>query len=301
MVDKDKVTGSAKKAAPAGRAPRKAPAAKKAVVAKALPIAAPAIVPPVAAKAPVVTAPKSAPAPKAVAVVAKPKPKPPVAAPVAVKAAKPAKPAAIKAAVAVPAKTPAPAEIAPPTVPAPPVAAAIVPPVPKTAPKTVPNEKPRFAGLSFNLFSEDRTMDMTANFSGMQDAITEAQTKAKAAFEKSTSMLGEVSDFTKGNVEAIIESGKILAEGVQGLGTEIVSEGRSAFETMTGDIKELAAAKSPTDFFKLQGDLMRKNFDSAVAYGSKSSETMLKLASDVIAPISGRVSLAMEKARTVSV
>ncbi|GGY94452.1 phasin family protein [Novosphingobium colocasiae] len=292
MVDKDKVTGSAKKAVPAGRAPRKAPAAKKAVVAKAPAVRAPQ---PVAAK--------PAPAPKVAAAVAKPTP--PVAAPVPVKAEKPAKPAAIKAAVAVPAKIPAPAEIAPPAAPAPApapvVAAAIVPPVPKAAPKTVPTEKPRFAGLSFNLFSEDRTMDFNANFSGMQDAITEAQTKAKAAFDKSTSMLGEVSDFTKGNVEAIIESGKILAEGVQGLGTEIVSESRSAFETMTGDIKELAAAKSPTDFFKLQGDLMRKNFDSAVAYGSKSSETMLKLASDVIAPISGRVSLAMEKARTISV
>ncbi|MFD2579690.1 hypothetical protein ACFSTD_16125 [Novosphingobium colocasiae] len=51
-------------------------------------------------------------------------------------------------------------------------------------------------------------MDFNANFSGMQDAITEAQTKAKAAFDKSTSMLGEVSDFTKGNVEAIIEIGQ---------------------------------------------------------------------------------------------
>ncbi|WP_374410929.1 phasin family protein [Novosphingobium colocasiae] len=290
MVDKDKVTGSAKKAVPAGRSPRKAPAAKKAVVAKA---------PAVPAAQPVAA--KPAPVAKVAAAVAKPTP--PVAAPVPVKAEKPAKPAAIKAAVAVPAKIPAPAEIAPPAAPAPvpAVAAAIVPPVPKAAPKTVPTEKPRFAGLSFNLFSEDRTMDFNANFSGMQDAITEAQTKAKAAFDKSTSVLGEVSDFTKGNVEALIESGKILAEGVQGLGTEIVSESRSAFETLTGDIKELAAAKSPTDFFKLQGDLVRKNFDSAVAYGSKSSETMLKLASDVIAPISSRVSLAMEKARTISV
>ncbi|MFD2579689.1 phasin family protein [Novosphingobium colocasiae] len=89
---------------------------------------------------------------------------------------------------------------------------------------------------------------------------------------------------------------------MQGLGTEIVSESRSAFETMTGDIKELAAAKSPTDFFKLQGDLMRKNFDSAVAYGSKSSETMLKLASDVIAPPFRAASAwRWKKARTISV
>ncbi|WP_395328265.1 phasin family protein [Novosphingobium sp. BL-8H] len=142
---------------------------------------------------------------------------------------------------------------------------------------------------------------MSANFSAFQDAVTDAQAKAKAAFEKSSGLFGELGDFTKGNVEAVVESGKILAEGLQGIGSELVAEGRTSFATMTGDIKELAAVKSPTDFFKLQGDILRKNFDTAVAYGSKNSETMLKLFSDVAAPISGRVSIAMEKARHAAV
>lgn len=144
-------------------------------------------------------------------------------------------------------------------------------------------------------------MDMSANLSAFQDAVADAQTKAKAAFEKGTGALGELGDFTKGNLEAVVESGKILAEGLQGLGSELVSEGRTSFATMTGDIKELAAVKSPTDFFKLQGDIARKNFDSAVAYSSKNSEAMLKLMSDVMAPLSGRVSIAMEKVRHAAV
>lgn len=170
---------------------------------------------------------------------------------------------------------------------------------PKTAPKPI-SGKPVFAGLFSNFMLEETTMDMSANFTGFQDAITEAQAKAKAAFEKSTSVLGEVSDFAKGNVEAAVESGKIYAEGVQAIGSELVSESRAAFEKMSGDIKELAAAKSPTDFFKLQSDLVRKNFDTAVAYSSKNSEAMLKLMSDTFAPISGRVSIAVEKARSAA-
>ena len=171
---------------------------------------------------------------------------------------------------------------------------------PKTADiKTADIKSPLFAGL-FNFLLEEQKMDMSANLSGMQDAVTEAQAKAKAAFEKSTAMLGEFSDFAKGNVEAVMESGKILADGMQGFGSELVAEGRSTFETITGDIKELAAAKSPTDFFKIQSDMMRKNFDSAVAYGSKNSEAVLKLVSDAMAPISGRVNLAMEKVRQPS-
>lgn len=189
---------------------------------------------------------------------------------------------------------------------------AVAAPVPKVAtnkaaPKTATKPasqpaagKPVFAGLFSNFMLEETTMDMSANFTGFQDAITEAQAKAKAAFEKSTSVLGEVSEFAKGNVEAAVESGKIYAEGVQALGSEFVTESRAAFEKMSGDVKELAAAKSPTDFFKLQSDLVRKNFDTAVAYGSKNSEAMLKLMSDTFAPISGRVSLAVEKARSAS-
>jgi phasin family protein len=147
---------------------------------------------------------------------------------------------------------------------------------------------------------KDIIMDMSANFSGFQGAMSEAQAKAQAAFEKSSNMLGEAGEFAKGNVEALIESSKILAEGVQDMSSTLVSESRTAFEAMTGDVKELAAAKSPADFLKLQSDFARKNFDSAVAYGSKNSEAMLKLMSDMFAPLSGRVSLAVEKARQVA-
>lgn len=166
---------------------------------------------------------------------------------------------------------------------------------PIAAPKTAPAAEP------LPRFTKDTFMDMTANIAGLQNVLTEAQAKAKAAFEKSTSMMGEYTEFAKGNVEAMIESGKILADGVQGMGSTMVAEGRSSFEAMSGDMKELAAAKSPTDFFKLQSDLVRKNFDSAVAHSSKNSEAMLKLMSDVFAPISGRVSMAVEKVRQTAV
>ncbi|QVM83535.1 phasin family protein [Novosphingobium decolorationis] len=261
------------------------------------PAAKPASAPKVAAKAP---APK-APAPKA------PAAKKPVARKAAPKKAAATKTPA-KAAAAPKASAPAPKKPAAPSAPKPTVTKAEEKPAkagaspkvakPKAVPKTAPSSTaPAFAGLLNNFMLEDTTMDMSANFTSFQDAMAQAQSKAKEAFEKGTSMMGEASDFTKGNVEAMMESGKIFAEGMQSFGSEMVTEGRSAFETMSGDIKELAAAKSPTDFFKLQGDMVRKNFDTAVATSSKNSEAMLKLMSDAFAPLSGRVSMAMEKAR----
>lgn len=252
-------------------------------------------------------APKPAPAPKVAAKAPAPAAKKPVARKAAPKKAAVTKIPA-EAAAAPKASAPTPTKPAVSSAPKPTVTKAEEKPAkagaspkvakPKAAPKTAPSSTaPAFAGLLNNFMLEDTTMDMSANFTSFQDAMAQAQSKAKEAFEKGTSMMGEASDFTKGNVEAMMESGKIFAEGMQSFGSEMVTEGRSAFETMSGDIKELAAAKSPTDFFKLQGDMVRKNFDTAVATSSKNSEAMLKLMSDAFAPLSGRVSMAMEKAR----
>ncbi len=146
---------------------------------------------------------------------------------------------------------------------------------------------------------KDTIMDTTSNFSsGLNSVLSEAQDKAKEVYEKSSSMLGDAGTFTRGNVEAVVESGKILAAGLQDLSTNLVAESRGAFETLTADLKELAAAKTPADFFKIQGEIARKNLDSAVAHGSKNSEAMLKLVTDALAPLSGRVNLAVDKAKS---
>ena len=129
----------------------------------------------------------------------------------------------------------------------------------------------------------------------IQSAFAEMQGKAKTAYDKGTAAFGDANDFAKGNVEAVVESGKILASGLQEMGSSLLTEGRSAFDTMTAEVKELAAVKSPTEFFSLQSQLTRKNFDMAVAQASKNTEAMLKLFNDVVTPISGRVTLAVEK------
>ena len=133
-----------------------------------------------------------------------------------------------------------------------------------------------------------------------QTAFTDLQEKAKAAFEKGSSSFGDYNDFAKANVEAFVESGKILASGLQELTTALVSDSRAGFETLTAEVKELAAAKSPTDFLKLQNDLAKKHFDEAVSSASKASEALMKLANEAAQPISNRVSIAVEKAKSAA-
>jgi hypothetical protein len=165
------------------------------------------------------------------------------------------------------------------------------------APVEVSSPQPTITELKEKIMATAKTPDFTKP---VTDAVAEFQTKAKAAYEKSTETLSEATEFAKGNVEALVESGKIFAAGAQDLGKGYVEEAKSAYETLTADLKEIAAIKSPTELFQLQGKIARRNFDAIVATSSKNTEAFLKLANDSFAPISGRVNLAAEKLAKVA-
>ena len=240
----------------------------------------------------------------------------PVATPVATKVEAPAvaKPAPLVEPVAKVVAKPAPAKLAVKRA-AKPVVAAKAKPVAKITPakivakatkatKAVKVAKPAFTPATTLITKlKDTTMATTVkktteDFSSkIQDAMKDAQGRAKTAFEKSQAAMGDVNEFSKGNLEALVETGKVLASGIQTMGKSYVAEVKSSFETMQADAKELTSVKSPKEFVELQSKLMRKYFDGVVAYNSKSAEAALKLANEAFQPISSRVSLAVEKVR----
>ncbi len=138
------------------------------------------------------------------------------------------------------------------------------------------------------------------NVNKAQAFFADFNDRTKAAVEKSTKLVEEANDFAKGNVEALVESGRIAAKGLEGLGQDAAEYGRKSFESATATLKNLAAIKSPTDFFKLQSDYLRGAFDSYVAEASKNTEAMIKLASDAAQPLSNRFAVAAEKVKTAA-
>ncbi|MDG5750325.1 phasin family protein [Qipengyuania sp. XHP0211] len=139
-----------------------------------------------------------------------------------------------------------------------------------------------------------KTTDYTAK---AKEVAADMQTRAKAAYDKGTELTKDTVEFQKGNFEALVESGKILASGMQDMGRIYVEEAKTAAETVQADVKKMAAVKSPTELFQLQGEIMRRNFDAMVSTTSKNTEAMLKLANEAFAPVSNRMSLAAEKVR----
>ena len=203
------------------------------------------------------------------------------AAPALKKVAAPKKPVAAKAVATKAAAKPAAKKVA-------------VKKIAKPAAKKVAKAAPLKSKDTIMAKTQQVTEDFTAK---VKDAVADLQDRAKTAMEKSTAVFADAGEFTKGNVEALVESGKVLAAGLQDLGKVYVEDAKTGFETMTADVKELAAVKSPADFFKLQGEILRRNFDTAMATGSKRSEAMVKLANEAFAPVQNRVSIAVEKVK----
>ena len=130
-----------------------------------------------------------------------------------------------------------------------------------------------------------------------QAAFGDVNERAKAAVEKSARIVEEMTDFTRGNVEAIVASSKVAAKGVETLSQEAADFGRRSFEEASATLKSFAEVKSPTDFFRLQSEFARAQFDALVAESSKVSEAVIKLAGEVAEPLTSRYSVAANRVK----
>lgn len=145
--------------------------------------------------------------------------------------------------------------------------------------------------------SKKYSEDAKARF---QTAFADINARAKAGVEKSTKAMEEISDLAKGNVEALVESSRIAVKGVETLGQDAAEYGRLTFEKATATMKSLAAIKTPAEFFQIQSELLSSAFDGFAKEAAKNSETMLKLAGDVVQPLSSRVSVVTEKVKSLA-
>ena len=176
----------------------------------------------------------------------------------------------------------------------------------KNAPNTTAKTKVETSAASSDPQSVSfETTSIAQGVSNMTDTVkttaekateffADVREKANEASEKGKKFAAEAVEFNKANVEAVVEAGKIVAKGAQEIGKTNMEFAKKNFEEVQVAVKELTSVKSPTDFVKLQGELARKGFDTAVAQGSKNTEAMVKLVSEMFQPISNRIAATTE-------
>ena len=133
----------------------------------------------------------------------------------------------------------------------------------------------------------------------VQAAFGDVNARAKSAMERNTRFAEEMTELGRGNVEALVASTKVAAKGLETIGQEVAEFGRKSFEDASAALRGFAEVKSPADFFRLQTEFVRSQFDNVVAESSKLSEVAIKLAGDIAEPLASRATVTADRVRTV--
>jgi len=134
----------------------------------------------------------------------------------------------------------------------------------------------------------------------LQAVFGDVNERARTQIERNTRIAEQLTELGKGNVEAMVASTKVVAKGLETVGQEVAEYSRKSFEEASTALKSFAEVKSATDFFRLQSDYARTQFDALVAETSKLSETMIKLSGDVAEPLTSRYTVAAERVKTLA-
>ena len=104
----------------------------------------------------------------------------------------------------------------------------------------------------------------------------------------------EFMTFGQGNIEALVQSGQIVATGLQDLGKQIAADAQASLEETLSAYRALTNVGSLREAFDLQSSLARSTIEKAMAQSGKVAETSFKLAEQAIAPLANRVTYAVE-------
>ena len=141
--------------------------------------------------------------------------------------------------------------------------------------------------------------DAIPAFTPFQTLFADASERGQDMAKKSQKVAEELADLTRANVEAMVEAGRVAAEGARTIGQDFVATGRDGAEKAADAIRSLAEAKSPTEYMQLQGDFARASFDRMVAESSRLTESFVKLAGEAFQPLQNRASANAERFNTL--
>ena len=128
-----------------------------------------------------------------------------------------------------------------------------------------------------------------------KEGLEKTQGQVKEGMDKVMKSAEDFVAFSQGNVEAIVKSSQIWAAGVQDLSKHVAATAQTTFEETLATFKALTSVRSFKDALDLQTWYARASMEKAMAETGKLTDASFKLAEQAAAPITARVTLAVEK------
>jgi phasin family protein len=160
---------------------------------------------------------------------------------------------------------------------------------PKTA-ETVASDAPASVTQTF-----EKTVDGLKKSAATATAgIEQAQAQMKQGYERAVKTAEQLAHFHQANLEAFIKSSQIFAVGLTDLTKHVATTSQANLDEAMNNFRAVTSAKSLKEAFDLQSGFARASVEKALSEGGKLTETSLKLVEQAAAPLSARVTAAVE-------
>src|SRR6266487_6636633 len=104
-----------------------------------------------------------------------------------------------------------------------------------TKPKSAARATPVTEGIGKGMTMQTEAAEVVAE--RVQAIFGDVNDQARVVFEKNARLLEELTDLTRGNVEALVTSTKVAAKGVETLSQEAAEYGRKSFEEASSALR----------------------------------------------------------------
>jgi phasin family protein len=103
------------------------------------------------------------------------------------------------------------------------------------------------------------------------------------------------SDVGRENFSAVLRANAALTEGWEAMGKEVIQYARRSFEQVAETATALLGAKTFEDVVQLNTQFAKANLEGLIERSARLSEMGVKVASEALAPLGGRVEAAIHK------
>lgn len=100
--------------------------------------------------------------------------------------------------------------------------------------------------------------------------------------------------FGQGNVEAMVKSSQIVANGWQELSQQIAANAQAAMDESLSTFRAISGVRSIKEAFEMQANFARSSVEKAMSQTGQITEASFKLAGQAYAPLAGRLNVAVE-------
>jgi hypothetical protein len=137
-------------------------------------------------------------------------------------------------------------------------------------------------------FMEDGASQARATMEKNMDQVT----KTAEGFFKAAE---EAAEFSRGNVEAMTKAAQAFTLGMQDIGKQVFAVSQALTDHAMESAKAMATVKSLKEAADIQAAFAKASMERSMSEAAKLQEATFKLAEQAYAPLTARMTLAVEK------